>query len=109
MLRRASSSWACHGTCKLITFFNVENILSACPDFGFAIETDIASANSLISFLLKVLAISLPIFLRIRKIVQMSREIAGKNCLMDALGHSYHLPQKTDTEYMSKVWFSINN
>jgi hypothetical protein len=28
---------------------------------------------------------------------------------MDALGHSYHLPQKTDTEYMSKVWFSINN
>jgi hypothetical protein len=31
---------------KLISFFNDENILSACPDFGFAVEIDIAFANS---------------------------------------------------------------
>jgi hypothetical protein len=31
---------------KLISFFNEENILSACPDFGFAVEIDIAFANS---------------------------------------------------------------
>jgi hypothetical protein len=31
---------------KPISFFNDENILSACPDFGFAVEIDIAFANS---------------------------------------------------------------
>jgi hypothetical protein len=31
---------------KLSSFFNDENILSACPDFGFAVEIDIAFANS---------------------------------------------------------------
>jgi hypothetical protein len=31
---------------KLISFFNDENILSACPKFGFAVEIDIAFANS---------------------------------------------------------------
>jgi hypothetical protein len=31
---------------KLIPFFGDERILSACPDFGFAVEIDIAFANS---------------------------------------------------------------
>jgi hypothetical protein len=31
---------------QLIFILNDENILSACPDFGLAVEIDIASANS---------------------------------------------------------------
>jgi hypothetical protein len=31
---------------KLISFFSNENIVSACPDFGFALEIDIAFTNS---------------------------------------------------------------
>jgi hypothetical protein len=31
---------------KLISFFNEENILCACSDFGFVVEIDIAFANS---------------------------------------------------------------
>jgi hypothetical protein len=31
---------------KLISLFNNENIVSACPDFGVAVEIDIVFANS---------------------------------------------------------------
>jgi hypothetical protein len=31
---------------KLVCFFNDENVVSACPDLGFAVEIDIAFANS---------------------------------------------------------------
>jgi hypothetical protein len=36
---------------KLISFFNNENIVSACPDFGFALEIDILLDQFLISCL----------------------------------------------------------
>lgn len=39
---------------KLFSFFNDENILSSCPDFGFADEIDIAFANY-IQFLIYII------------------------------------------------------